>query len=146
MSTPQKSLKNSCPPVYHDPISPPESQLMSLADLEFDCINPYDSASQINKVIVPEFVLQGSLCLLFLLSGHWLMFLFCVPNLYYNFRLYQRRQHLIDVTEVFNQINREKKRRLFKVVSVVGLLLMSLFWMLWSVLEVDEQLVTVRSS
>ncbi|RRT74284.1 hypothetical protein BHE74_00025930 [Ensete ventricosum] len=111
---------------------------MCLADLEFDYINPYDSASRINKVIYPEFVLQGALCLLFLLSGNWLMLLLCVPYLYYNVRLYQQRQHLIDVTEIFNQLNREKKRRLFKLVTLVTLLFLTLFWMIWSILEDDE--------
>ncbi|XP_008791286.1 protein cornichon homolog 4 [Phoenix dactylifera] len=113
-------------------------QLMCLADLEFDYINPYDSSLRINKVVIPEFVLQGVLCLLFLLSGHWLMFLFCVPNLYYNVRLYRQRQHLVDVTEIFNQLNGEKKRRLLKLINLVVLLFLSLFWMIWSVLEDDE--------
>ncbi|XP_008804000.1 protein cornichon homolog 4-like isoform X2 [Phoenix dactylifera] len=94
-------------------------QLMCLADLEFDYINPYDSASRINKVVLPEFALQGVLCLLFLLSGHWLLFLFCAPIVYYNVRLYQQQQHLVDVTEIFNQLDTEKKRRLFKLISVV---------------------------
>ncbi|WOL05228.1 hypothetical protein Cni_G13955 [Canna indica] len=113
-------------------------QLMCLADLEFDYINPYDSASRINKVIYPEFALQAVLCLLFLLSGNWLMFLLCVPYLYYNSRLYRSQQHLIDVTEIFNLLNREKKRRLFKLVHLVILLFLSLFWMIYSVLEDDE--------
>ncbi|KAG7036092.1 Protein cornichon-like 4, partial [Cucurbita argyrosperma subsp. argyrosperma] len=38
-------------------------QLMCLADLEFDYINPYDSSSRINKVVVPEFITQGVLAL-----------------------------------------------------------------------------------
>merc|ERR1712137_1032441 len=105
---------------------------MCLADLEFDYINPYDSSLRINKVVIPEFVLQGVLCLLFLLSGHWLMFLFCVPNLYYNVRLYRQRQHLVDVTEIFNQLNGEKKRRLLKLINLVVLLFLSLSWMIWS--------------
>lgn len=113
-------------------------QLMCLADLEFDYINPYDSTSRINKVVIPEFVVQGALCLLFLLSGHWLMFLLCLPNLYYNVRLYQHRHHLVDVTEIFNQLDKEKKRRLIKLISLVLLLFLSLFWMIWSVLEDDE--------
>lgn len=41
---------------------------------------------------------------------------------------YQRRQHLIDVTEVFNQLSREKRRRLLKLISVVILILISLLW------------------
>jgi hypothetical protein len=62
-------------------------QLMCLADLEFDYINPFDSSSRINKVIMPEFVLQALLSVLFLLSGHWAMFLLSVPMVYYNYTL-----------------------------------------------------------
>ncbi|XP_020275481.1 probable protein cornichon homolog 2 isoform X2 [Asparagus officinalis] len=111
---------------------------MCLADLEFDYINPYDSASRINSVILPEFALQGVLCLQFLLCGHWLMFLFCVPVIYCNWKMYEKRQYLVDVTEIFNQLNREKKRRLIKLIYNVILLFLSLFWMIWSVLADDE--------
>lgn len=113
-------------------------QLISLADLEFDYINPYDSASRINRVVLPEFITQGVLCLLYLLTGHWVMALLSVPYLYYNIRLYMRREHLIDVTEIFNMLNWEKKQRLFKLGYLVFLLLISLFWMIWSALEDDE--------
>ncbi|EER87801.1 hypothetical protein BDA96_10G030700 [Sorghum bicolor] len=114
-------------------------QLMCLADLEFDYINPFDSSSRINKVVMPEFVLQALLSVLFLLSGHWAMFLLSLPLVYYNYTLYQRRQHLVDVTEIFNQLGREKKRRLFKIVSLIVLLFLSLFWMIWSVLSEEDE-------
>ncbi|KAG2609242.1 protein cornichon homolog 4-like [Panicum virgatum] len=114
-------------------------QLMCLADLEFDYINPFDSSSRINKVVMPEFVLQALLSVLFLLSGHWAMFLLSVPMVYYNYTLYQRRQHLVDVTEIFNQLGCEKKRRLFKIVSLIILLFLSLFWMIWSVLSEEDE-------
>jgi len=52
---------------------------------------------------------------------------------------YQRRQHLVDVTEIFNQLGREKKRRLFKIVSLIVLLFLSLFWMIWSVLSEEDE-------
>ncbi|XP_066371959.1 protein cornichon homolog 1-like [Miscanthus floridulus] len=114
-------------------------QLMCLADLEFDYINPFDSSSRINKVVMPEFVLQVLLSVLFLLSGHWAMFLLSLPLVYYNYTLYQRRQHLVDVTEIFNQLGREKKRRLFKIVSLIVLLFLSLFWMIWTVLSEEDE-------
>ncbi|KAM7494142.1 hypothetical protein LguiB_028751 [Lonicera macranthoides] len=114
-------------------------QLMCLADLEFDYINPYDSASRINKVILPEYITQGFLCLLYLLAGHWMMSLLCVPYLYYNVRLYMRRHHLVDVTEIFNQLSWEKKQRLFKLGYLIFILFISLFWMIYSALEDDEQ-------
>ncbi|XP_073156045.1 protein cornichon homolog 4 [Henckelia pumila] len=114
-------------------------QLMCLADLEFDYINPYDSASRINSVVLPEFITQGVLCALFLLTGHWVMSFLCLPYLYYNVRLYLRRQHLVDVTEIFNLLSWEKKQRLFKLGYVILLLFMCLFWMIYNALEDDEQ-------
>ncbi|KAA8521931.1 hypothetical protein F0562_012755 [Nyssa sinensis] len=103
-------------------------QVVSLADLEFDYINPYDSASRINRVILPEFVTQGVLCFLYLITGHWVMCLLSLPYLYYNVRLYIRKQHLLDVTEIFNLLNWEKKQRLFKLGYLIFLLCISLFW------------------
>ncbi|XP_071707556.1 protein cornichon homolog 4-like isoform X3 [Rutidosis leptorrhynchoides] len=113
-------------------------QLMCFADLEFDYINPYDSASRINFVILPEFITQGVLCLIYLLTGHWMMFLLSLPYLYYNVRLYTRNQHLVDVTEIFNQLNWEKKQRLFKLGYLIFLLFITLFWMIYNALEDDE--------
>lgn len=113
-------------------------QLMCLADLEFDYINPYDSSSRINKVIIPEFAVQGALCLFYLFTGHWVMSLLCAPYLYYNVTLYQRKQHLVDVTEIFNLLHWEKKQRLFKLGYLVVLLFFSLFWMIYSALEEED--------
>ncbi|PIN27087.1 ER vesicle integral membrane protein [Handroanthus impetiginosus] len=113
-------------------------QLMCLADLEFDYINPYDTASRINAVVLPEFITQGVLCLLFLVTGHWAMSLLSIPYLYYNVRLYLRREHLIDVTEIFNLLNWEKKQRLFKLGYIILLLFMCLFWLIYNALEDDE--------
>jgi hypothetical protein len=62
-------------------------QLMCLADLEFDYINPLDSSSRINKVVMPEFIVQALLSVLFLITGHWAMFLLSAPMVYYNYTL-----------------------------------------------------------
>jgi protein cornichon len=62
-------------------------QIICLADLEFDYINPYDTASRINKVMVPEFILQGTLSLVLLITGHWIMFLLSLPFVYYDYTL-----------------------------------------------------------
>ncbi|CAN4096826.1 unnamed protein product [Withania somnifera] len=108
---------------------------MCLADLEYDYVNPYDSASRINKVVVPEFALQGALCFLHLLAGHWLMFLICLPYLYYNIKAYTDRNHLVDVTEIFNQLPWEKKIRLYKLGYLVILLAFLIVWMVWSIVD-----------
>ncbi|GER31248.1 cornichon family protein [Striga asiatica] len=111
-------------------------QLMCLADLECDYINPYDSASRINKAVLPEFVTQGVLCLLHLITGHWTMFLLSVPYSYYNITLYFRRQHLVDVTEIFNQLPWEKKVRFYKLGYLVIFLALTIFLMIWSIVDV----------
>ncbi|KAK4262658.1 hypothetical protein QN277_028194 [Acacia crassicarpa] len=113
-------------------------QLMCLADLEFDYINPYDSSSRINRVVFPEFIVQGVLCLFYLVTGHWVMSLFCAPYLYYNVRLYRRREHLVDVTEIFNSLSWEKKQRLVKLFYLVFILFLSIFWMIYTSLDDDE--------
>lgn len=110
-------------------------QLMCLADLEFDYINPYDSSVQINRVILPEYITQGVLCVFFLLTGHWFMSLLCIPYLYYNVNLYMRKQHLVDVTEIFNMLHKEKKQRLFKLFYLIFLLFLCIFWMILTALE-----------
>ncbi|KAL6499366.1 hypothetical protein OROHE_026029 [Orobanche hederae] len=110
-------------------------QLMCLADLEYDYINMYDSASRINMVVLPEFVAQGVSCLLHLVTGHWVMFLLCVPYAYYNVTLYTRGRHLVDVTEIFNQLHWEKKVRLYKLGYLVVLVALTIFWMIWSIVD-----------
>ncbi|XP_055817433.1 protein cornichon homolog 4-like [Solanum dulcamara] len=108
-------------------------QVMCLADLEYDYVNPYDSASEINRLVVPEFVLQGALCFLHLVMGHWLMCLVCLPYLYYDVKVYTDRRHLLDVTEIFNQLPWEKKIRLFKLGYLGILLAFSIICMVWSI-------------
>ncbi|XP_049387618.1 protein cornichon homolog 4-like [Solanum stenotomum] len=108
-------------------------QVMCLADLENDYVNPYDSASEINILVIPEFVLQGALCFLHLVMGHWLMCLVCLPYLYYDVKVYTDRCHLLDVTEIFNQLPREKKIRLFKLGYLGIHLAISIICMIWSI-------------
>ncbi|XP_022759508.1 protein cornichon homolog 4-like [Durio zibethinus] len=108
-------------------------QLMCFADLEFDYINPYDSAARINMVAMPEFVIQAVFCLVCLTTGPSFMCFLSLPYLYYNFRLYRRRRHLVDVTEIYNQLNWEKKQRLVKLGYLIILLVIFIVWLLWTV-------------
>ncbi|KAK7256630.1 hypothetical protein RIF29_30084 [Crotalaria pallida] len=112
-------------------------QLILLVDLEFDYINPYDSTSRINQVILAEFIIQGIFCFTNLLAGHWFIFLVAIPCLYYNVRLYIKREHLADVTEIYNNLNWEKKKRLFKVAHLVLLFILSILSLVWTLTE-DE--------
>ncbi|CAM8960895.1 unnamed protein product [Rhodiola kirilowii] len=91
-------------------------QIICLSDLESDYLNPYESSSRINALILPEYLVQAGLCALFLLTWHWFMFLLTLPPTYYNFMLYTKKQHLVDVTEIFRTLNGEKKYRIVKLV------------------------------
>ncbi|CAN6453701.1 unnamed protein product [Victoria cruziana] len=90
-------------------------ELISLSDLEFDYINPYDSSTRINKCVIPEFVIQGALSALFLVTWRWFMLMLTAPITYYHMTLYMKRRHLIDVTEIFRLLNAEKKYRMIKL-------------------------------
>ncbi|KAL9328640.1 hypothetical protein ACSQ67_003643 [Phaseolus vulgaris] len=113
-------------------------QLMCLADLEFDYINPYDLSARINKVVLPEFVTQAVQCFFYLVTRHWIMALLCAPYLLHNIRMYRQRRHLIDVTEIFTLLPWEKKQRLAKFFYLVFTLFLSVFWMIYT--SLDKQL------
>lgn len=63
------------------------AQLMCLSDLEFDYVNPFEAASRINTLAIPEYALQGGLSVFLLLTGHWVMFLLNTPVIYYHANL-----------------------------------------------------------
>uniref|UniRef100_A0A0E0RHP3 Cornichon family protein n=3 Tax=Oryza TaxID=4527 RepID=A0A0E0RHP3_ORYRU len=101
--------------------------LICLSDLEFDYINPYDSSSRINSVVLIEYALQGALCASFLLTLHWFPFLVMAPVAYYHGKLYMDRKHLVDVTEIFRQLNWEKKYRMIKLAFYFSLFIITIY-------------------
>lgn len=90
-------------------------QMICLSDLEADYMNPYETAANINSMVLPEFGLQAALCALFLVTGHFFMFLITLPVVFYHARLFSRGEHLVDVTEIFRALNLEKKHRFIKL-------------------------------
>lgn len=117
-------------------------------------MNPFESSSRINAVVVPEFILHGVLCGLLLLTGHWIMFLFTLPIACYNASLFLKRQHLIDVTEVFRFLSAEKKYRIIKlgfylvlfVLVIIRVLSAGTFSAILSVFHFNNEELDVRSS
>ncbi|XWS59200.1 hypothetical protein CRYUN_Cryun08bG0101300 [Craigia yunnanensis] len=105
-------------------------QLLSLSDLEADHLNPFEASTRINSVVLPEFLLQGLLCAIFLLTWHWFMFLLAVPLSAYHLMLYFNRKHLLDVTEIFRDLNIEKRYRFVKLGIYLVLFTVVLFRLL----------------
>ncbi|GKV34633.1 hypothetical protein SLEP1_g42994 [Rubroshorea leprosula] len=101
-------------------------QMLCLLDLEADFLNIYEAASQINSVVLPEFILQGVLCAIFLLTWHWFMFLVAAPVALYHVMLYVNGKHLVDVTEIFRNLNQYKKLRYYKLGAYMFLLIVVL--------------------
>ncbi|CAO2822174.1 unnamed protein product [Amaranthus hypochondriacus] len=62
-------------------------QIICLSDLEADYLNPYESSTNINSMVLPEFGLQAAFCALFLFTGHWFMFLITLPVTIFHARL-----------------------------------------------------------
>ncbi|XP_038883915.1 protein cornichon homolog 1 isoform X1 [Benincasa hispida] len=126
-------------------------QLLVLTDLEADYLNIYDSSSRINKLVIPEFLVQGVFCSLFLFTGHWFMFLITVPVSCYHINLFLKREHLIDVTEVFRALKREKYFRLAKLIFYLLLFLIVIFRIIMvagmkSVFDSAPEDIDIRSS
>ncbi|KAK8628749.1 hypothetical protein V6N13_009332 [Hibiscus sabdariffa] len=105
-------------------------QLLSLSDLEADHLNPFEAATRINSIVLPEFLLQGFFCLSFLLTWHWFMFISTLPITVYHLMLYSNRKHLLDVTEIFRDLNTEKKYRFVKLAVYLLLFTVVLFRLL----------------
>lgn len=110
-------------------------QLLSLLDLEGDILNSYEASSRINPMVVPEFILQGVFCVIFLLTSHWFMFLMALPITVYNAMLYWNGKHLIDVTEIFRNLNFEKKLRFIRAGSCIALLVVIVIRLSFSAFE-----------
>ncbi|GFP97254.1 protein cornichon homolog 1 [Phtheirospermum japonicum] len=91
------------------------AEFLGFSDLEADYLNPYELSTRVNAVIVLEYLLHGAFCIMFLVTGHWIIFLLSLPPAYYNLKKYLSRNHLIDVTEVFRVLNAEKKVRIIKL-------------------------------
>ncbi|MBA0763540.1 hypothetical protein Gotri_012972 [Gossypium trilobum] len=65
--------------------------------------------------LITFFVLIALLALI----GQGFLCFMSLPNLHYNFELYRSKRHLVDVTEIFNKLNSEKKQRLIKFGYVI---------------------------
>ncbi len=73
---------------------------------------------------MPEFIIQGVLTTLLLLGRKWFGLLLHTPVAAFHARQFLRNEWRVDVTEIFQQSQREKLRRLVKLgVYFVGFLL-----------------------
>ncbi len=65
---------------------------------------------------MPEYLGQGVITLVLLLTGKWVAGLLSLGLTAYHIRAYMQKEHVVDVTEVFRQIPRQKMIRIVKLV------------------------------
>ncbi|KAG5636579.1 hypothetical protein H0H81_007587 [Sphagnurus paluster] len=88
--------------------------IVNFSDLESDYLNPVDLCNKLNKLVVPENAVHGSLAILFLLSGQWVAFALNAPLVAYNVNKIINKQHTYDATEIFRTIDKHKKQCFIK--------------------------------
>ena len=71
----------------------------------------------LNAVQVPEYAVHAALTLLLLLCGKWGVAALNLPVLAFNGRTLLMGQHTTDVTEIFRQLPRERRIRMFKLAA-----------------------------
>jgi len=85
-------------------------QIIAFDELKSDYKNPIDQCSNLNPLVLPEYITHFSLTLLFLCSGEWLTFLLNLPLLAYHVKRYKNRPvmsrpGLYDPTTIMNTCN-----------------------------------------
>ncbi|CEG77998.1 Putative ER-derived vesicles protein ERV14 [Rhizopus microsporus] len=89
--------------------------VIMFSDLECDYINPIDCCNKLNQFVLPEIGLQGFLCFLFLITGHWFPTLINLPVTLHNFKKVRDRVHMYDATEIFRTLSNHKKESFIKL-------------------------------
>ena len=90
--------------------------LVCLTDLQNDFMNPHDTANRINKLVKPEVLFHLVVVVITTAMRRFGLCFMHLPVLLYSLKLYSKKEIYVDVTEIFNVLDREKKIRGWKVV------------------------------
>lgn len=102
-------------------------QLIKLADLENDFINPHDASNSLNNVVLPEFGLQAFMTALMMLTGRWFIGVIHLGILIFNVRQVVLTKHYVDVTEVFRDLSTQKIIRNIKLAIYVAVFIVCIY-------------------
>lgn len=101
--------------------------MIMFGDLEMDYINPIDLCNQLNRFILPEAALQAFGTVLSLLAGEWLLLFLMIPITAHNVYRIQANQYLLDATEIFKTLPKQKMICFVKVIWHILLLFYLIF-------------------
>jgi len=89
--------------------------LISMSDLESDYINPVDMCNKVNNLVLPEYITQFVLTIVFLLTGNWIEFLLNLPLAIYHILGITKSKYYVDPTTIFNTLPEHKRKGLIKL-------------------------------
>lgn len=92
------------------------AQLITFTDLEADYINPVDATDRINRFLLPEYVGQAVMTLLFLVTLNFIPAIANGALLAWHFKQYRERLHFVDATTVYPRLSQHKKHCIGKLI------------------------------
>ncbi|ORX87178.1 cornichon [Basidiobolus meristosporus CBS 931.73] len=98
-----------------------------LSDLECDYINPIDLCNRLNQFILPEYIGQYVMAIVFLFSGNWTALIINLPVVAFNTMQLTNSRHMYDATEIFRTLPAHKKETFLKM----GFYLLCFFYYLY---------------
>lgn len=110
--------------------------LVLFSDLTVDHINPIELCSILNRLIIPEYIGHFYVTSMLVLRGYIFTALFNVPLIAFHARRFLAKQHLLDNTSIFSDV--DKERRVCEVKLGVHLLLFFVYLYLFIVKLVSE--------
>lgn len=110
---------------------------ISYSDLECDYINPIELCNKLNKFIIPKAAVHGVLSILFLLHGYWFVFLLNLPLLAFNVDKIYKNTHLLDATEIFRTLGKNKRESFIKLAFFLFMFFFYLYRMIAALISDD---------
>ncbi|EJS44668.1 erv15p [Saccharomyces arboricola H-6] len=110
-------------------------------DLEADYINSIDLCRRVNRLSIPEAILQGFISLLFLFNGYWFVFLLNVPVLTYNATKVFKKKYLLDATDIFRTLGKHKTECFLKLGFYLFIFLFYFYRMVTALLENEVNMI-----
>ncbi|EGC36887.1 hypothetical protein DICPUDRAFT_54361 [Dictyostelium purpureum] len=107
-------------------------QLLLLTDLEGNDINSIEFSRRINKLILPEYIIQAVFSVWFLLTIRWFLFILNLPVLVYHYLRYSKGLHKVDPTKVYQMTSKLGNHLMLKLVFYMVMFFVYLFVLLFN--------------
>ncbi|XP_061174785.1 protein cornichon homolog 4-like isoform X1 [Saccostrea echinata] len=117
--------------------------VITLSDLECDYLNATTCCTRLNKFVLPEIIAQAILNVLFLITGHWILFLLYTPCTAWIIYIFVTKPSgnigIYDPAEIHNrhQLKAYMRDNMIKMAVHLIFFFIFLYWMIYSLLKDD---------